>query len=806
MRRSVKRGVILVGVLAALLAGAAVAWRVAGRSLIEGAIIRALADRGVAVETLTLRSVGVGSAVLGDLRIDIAGGVTIERVDADYGWSELLFERRIERLVVTGLRVALTRPAAWPERAAGAAGPTAIARIPVGTLRLSDGRAALATPLGRVDLAVDLEARTRVDGGLAVAGLTVLRGESGAVEIPLEADLSASGRFALTASAQDGRLVWPGGTASLERGRLELEGTPSGIDRGAVELAGMLSTADGRSVDLTASASLSGGEGPLRLAASVTPPGGGPGPAIRLAGDLALDAGGARLGLGPDSRIAWPDGPDGGTAVLRLGPDPAAPFAVAVADGWTLSASGPYRFEDGAAALDGTVDLSLAADTGAQGVVGRYAVAVGAAGRLADGTAIAGARADLAGMVAPRDGGGLTVEVEAGTGTLVAPGPGIAVDGVAATLAVDAPDPTVPVLILRDATVRALGTPAWFAPLRLSGEARVVEAGRIAFRGTGRMAAGAVGIAVTGLHDPGSGAGRMDMTVDPVSFAPGVRQPDDLSPALAGLPLDAVTGGIAATGAIAWGDGFASSAEIGLDDVTLTAFGATFRGIDGTLSADSLVPFSLPDGQVLALSGADLGLTLGEGAVAFGLSGDGRLRVQGVGFGLAGGSVAVAPFETELGSGERDLVLVLYGLELAGLSQQLAIEGLSLTGRVDGRLPIRLIEDTIEIENGVVQATEPGVIRYVATSPLGPPGESGVGLLVAAVRNFQYDGLRATVNGRTGEDLEVAIRLTGANPEVYDGFPIALNVTLTGALDQVLRSGLRTMAIGDEAGALLRGE
>lgn len=152
------------------------------------------------------------------------------------------------------------------------------------------------------------------------------------------------------------------------------------------------------------------------------------------------------------------------------------------------------------------------------------------------------------------------------------------------------------------------------------------------------------------------------------------------------------------------------------------------------------------------------------------------------------------------------MVITMQGVDLAELSEQFLIEGLTVTGHLDGRVPIRLTEDTISIEEGVLETIGAGVIRYVTTLPMGPPGEGGVDLLLSAVQNFHYERLRATLNGRTGEDLEVAIQLTGANPDLYDGYPIALNVNLSGALEEVLRSGFRSMAIADDAGDLLRGD
>ena len=382
--------------------------------------------------------------------------------------------------------------------------------------------------------------------------------------------------------------------------------------------------------------------------------------------------------------------------------------------------------------------------------------------------------------------------------------PGIAFEDIA--FVVDSPPDSVPGIRLDGVTVRSLQSPEWFAPVSVIGEASLTGEGALVFQGSVRGGSGALAAAVNGDHDTLSGQGWLEVRLDPVSFAPGIRQPADLAPILAEVPVSDVTGSVDGIARLGWGDRLTSSGELELEDLTLSLGGAIIRSIGGRIRADSLLPFSLPDGQLLALGGADFGLTLEEGALAFGLSDGDLLSVQGLGFGLAGGSLAVEPFQARLADQEVMLAVTLQGVDLNRLSQQFPAEGLSITGRIDGRIPLRLMGDTITVDNGVLESTEAGVIRYVAAVPVGPPEEGGVALLITAVENFQYEALRATLDGRTGEDLDVAIRLTGANPELYDGFPIALNVNLSGALDQILLSGLRPLTIADEAGRVLRGE
>ncbi len=938
MGRSVKRGLAVVfAVVALAAAGAAVAWRVAVPALVEARILRALEQQGLTVGALTVQAVGLDRTVLSDIELDFAGSLAIDRIEARYRLGEFIGQGWIERLDISGVRLdpmASSGPPLPPTAGDGA--ETTLPILPVGRIVMQDSAIALATPVGAVALAVDLEAVPDEEGGLALSGEAMLRADAGEARIPFSATVMPTGAFDASLATEAGSLAWREATLQVAEGRVDLAGTPGGLDRLDAALAGELEMPGGTAATLTLDGRFEGEDGavaltaqslggdrrvafdahveqwrqpssPVDLATQADLPllaellalAGLEAPSlsgtlnVQLAGDLARGgtaelsfAGSLRTGL-----VLEPVAPDSSASIefetdIRIAP---------VGTGWSMQMAGPFTASGRQGRVSGAVDLSASADRAEDGLAGRVAGDLLASGSLNGALDIAGGTAELAASFR-QDGdnwaivpdGCMPVAVEAmgiagrltfpgglagclsalpdqpvvafGAGdpaiafefrgdpaelaldegtpdgfrmqvglpsmTIAAdelgsaeqstdiaisgasvqlPDTGIGFEGVELTLSAEgASSPSIGGR-LDAARVLSLQTPALFAPLALNGGAAMGDTGLLEFQGNVRGAA-SVTASVEGQHDPQSGAGRAALRVDPISFAPGIRQPVDLSPILATTPVGEVTGSVAGQARLAWGRGLASSGELDLEDVTLALSGVAIRSIDGRIRADSLFPLNLPDGQLLALGGADLGVSLEDGAVSFGLSDGDRLSVQGMGFGLAGGSLAVAPFQSRLGDRELPLELTLQGIDLAQLSEQFAVEGLTVTGRMDGRVPFRLIGDTISIENGVLETTESGVIRYVAALPIGDPGEGGVALLLSAVRNFQYEALRATLNGRTGEDLDVAIRLTGANPEVYDGFPIALNVNLSGALDQILLSGLRSLAIADQTGRILRGE
>jgi hypothetical protein len=69
-------------------------------------------------------------------------------------------------------------------------------------------------------------------------------------------------------------------------------------------------------------------------------------------------------------------------------------------------------------------------------------------------------------------------------------------------------------------------------------------------------------------------------------------------------------------------------------------------------------------------------------------------------------------------------------------------------------------------------------------------GGENVNLLLQALENFRYKELRLSINGRTDGEMDVGLHIAGANPNLYDGYPIEFNLNLEGALANVLRAGL----------------
>ncbi|WP_103974712.1 intermembrane phospholipid transport protein YdbH family protein [Methylovulum psychrotolerans] len=174
---------------------------------------------------------------------------------------------------------------------------------------------------------------------------------------------------------------------------------------------------------------------------------------------------------------------------------------------------------------------------------------------------------------------------------------------------------------------------------------------------------------------------------------------------------------------------------------------------------------------------------------------DGKLTVgQGIGT-LFGGQLAVLPATFDLKQRPILLTLQVRGVDVAQLLATLNADSLSGSGTVDGELPLSISATAIEVLDGTLTGTRPGVLHYQ-----GPVADKE-NVAFRALRNLQYHNLQAKVNYRPNGDYHVGLRLEGSNPEVLSGHPLAFNLNLSGQLPELLQRGIMA---GDFERAILK--
>ena len=59
--------------------------------------------------------------------------------------------------------------------------------------------------------------------------------------------------------------------------------------------------------------------------------------------------------------------------------------------------------------------------------------------------------------------------------------------------------------------------------------------------------------------------------------------------------------------------------------------------------------------------------------------------------------------------------------------------------------------------------------------------------LQVALRAFEFENLKLTLDGTLGKNQKIGISVKGKNPEFYNGYPVALNLNVEGPLENILK-------------------
>jgi hypothetical protein len=338
--------------------------------------------------------------------------------------------------------------------------------------------------------------------------------------------------------------------------------------------------------------------------------------------------------------------------------------------------------------------------------------------------------------------------------------------------------------------IRHQGPRPWFAPLWLRAQLSPKDGG---WRLSGALATSRAQLLVHLRGVQQGGGGELRLSSKRIEFGTGGLRPQALSPALGDVLRD-VTGEVAISGRLGWGDRSGEEIEILLEGLGLASALGRVAGLSGVVTLEGLVPPRTAPRQRLALALLDVGLPLTNGEFT-GAIDNRTLQVDQLGFDWAGGRLETGTSVLDLDPLAGALKLAVRGLQLSELLKQVEMEGLSGEGVIDGALPLEIVGGSeILVRDGRLEARGPGAIRYrPETTPdvIEQQGAS-VRLVLDALANFHFTGLTATVNGRTDGAMRVGLSLKGANPDLHEGHPVEFNLNLEGELALLFRRGMRS--------------
>lgn len=342
-------------------------------------------------------------------------------------------------------------------------------------------------------------------------------------------------------------------------------------------------------------------------------------------------------------------------------------------------------------------------------------------------------------------------------------------------------------IMLPDLHLREFASPARFEPLLLS--ARLIyDRQRLTFDADARTdpakGSGIPLAKITGQYDVTSA--RLSAKADgEIDFVPGAFAPKHLSGALKNVVSD-LNGRVAYRGTISFAENrLASSGVVTLSDMDFRVGATIVKGVAGTITLSSLMPPQTRGVQTLSVAHVDTVVPLDKGDVKFEIGSGMAAHLVEATWPFTGGRLRL----TSPAQRTNRYKLTVEKLDIEKLLLLADIPGLSGTGRLSGEFPLKIVNGDPIITNGAISSRGEGVIVYSNDAADAAANTEQTQLLSQALKNFHYTELSGTVDGNINGNLEFRIGLQGANPSLYDGYPIHLNVNLQGSLADLIRRG-----------------
>ena len=229
------------------------------------------------------------------------------------------------------------------------------------------------------------------------------------------------------------------------------------------------------------------------------------------------------------------------------------------------------------------------------------------------------------------------------------------------------------------------------------------------------------------------------------------------------------------------------------------------EGLDGKLSAQidpKQLRLELSD---LRLAQANPGIPLGPVQLSGSYSAalqtptQGQLQLRQAEAALMGGKLQLAPGQWRMAAEPLLLPVQVQGLELEQLFILYPTEGLAGTGTLDGFLPLQVGSQGVTIEQGQLNAREPGGRLQFHSERIRALGRSNpaMQLVTQSLEDFRFTTLSSQVNYDQQGKLALAMRLEGQNPAIEQGRPIHFNINLEEDIPTLLASLQLTDKVSD---------
>jgi hypothetical protein len=164
------------------------------------------------------------------------------------------------------------------------------------------------------------------------------------------------------------------------------------------------------------------------------------------------------------------------------------------------------------------------------------------------------------------------------------------------------------------------------------------------------------------------------------------------------------------------------------------------------------------------------------------------LRIDKAEVELLGGRVEVEGCLYDFDRPENFCLLTIRDMDMEQIVAMQKVEGLTVDGRIGGRLPLALTAQGIQVDHGQLEHVgQGGIVRY--RPPGGPPpGSPLTDYALKALEEFHYQHLGAQVEYMSDGTLIIALQLQGRSPHIKPDRPLHFNVTIEQNLLSLLQS------------------
>ena len=200
---------------------------------------------------------------------------------------------------------------------------------------------------------------------------------------------------------------------------------------------------------------------------------------------------------------------------------------------------------------------------------------------------------------------------------------------------------------------------------------------------------------VQATQDLKAAAGSARIRLAPLEFGGPGADLGRLLPGLGRLGIEA-WGELTLRGKARWTSETAGlTFAVGLQNVSVSMGSTQISCLNGVIELQGL-PLETAGAQEVSMARMDIGLQLRDGRVRFRLQPTGELIVERGEWSAAGGKILTAG-QYDAGREFQDFLLAVDRVQFAELIGLLPVEGLTGSGVLSGRLPVRLTNDRVEI-------------------------------------------------------------------------------------------------------------